>query len=187
MSDEIVEYAGLTKRAAMLIEEHRMSPGESKSDIVIRVLSAKAESPTGYAGPTFDLGQGARLRVGESVYLFLSEEAKRARKADATAVAKDENSFYLGDKKIAPSKGSVIQPAMQIVQRAKKHVNGKGELVSLSAWRQWHVERDGKLLPVLELKDPSLAHKRGRNISGLPTEIWDQKDRLPQTPEDLGL
>ena len=161
MTGEIVEYAGLTKLAAMLIEERRKSPSETKCDILIRILSPNATSAQTEAAATFDLGQGATLMVGEPVFLFLSEDSKQARKPDATAQAKLDG-FYLSDRKIRPSKGSVLQPAMQSVQRAKKHFNDKGELVSLSAWRQWHVERNGKLVPVFELKDPALARKRGR-------------------------
>jgi hypothetical protein len=60
-------------------------------------------------------------------------------------------------KKIEPSKGSVLQPAMRLIQEKLNHRNERGEIISLSAWRQWHVERDGQLKPVLEPKDPSLV------------------------------
>jgi hypothetical protein len=42
------------------------------------------------------------------------------------------------------------------------HRNEKGELVSLSAWRRWYVIRDKKFVPLLELKDPTLARTRSR-------------------------
>jgi hypothetical protein len=34
-------------------------------------------------------------------------------------------------------------------------------LISLSAWRQWHVVRDEKLVRLFDLKDPAKARRRG--------------------------
>jgi hypothetical protein len=113
-----------------------------------------------------DLGQGAQLRIGEKPILFLSEEAKRANRPDAEAVIRSDG-FYLDGKRIEPSKGSVLQPAMKLIQERKGHRNAKGELISLSAWRQWHVVRDGKLVSMLELKNPALAHRRKRDYVSL--------------------
>ena len=59
---------------------------------------------------------------------------------------------------------------MRIVQERKNHRNGKGELISLSAWRQWYVSRDGKFVSMLELKDPKLARRRGREVGELTME-----------------
>ena len=115
-----------------------------------------------------DLGQGAHLRVGEKPVLFLSEAAKRSGQPDAVAEVRAEG-FYLNGRKIEPSHGSVLQPAMKIVQKRKNHRNSKGELISLSAWRQWHVVRDNNLIPIFELKDQKLARKRGRTTT-LTTE-----------------
>ena len=160
----IVEYAGLTKEASSLIERFRSSPDETKADIIVRVLSPfLSGSPSNASAEFFDVGQGARLNVGEHPVLYLSEDAKRLRKPDAIAEVRKDG-FYLDGQKIAPSKGSVLQPAMRRVQEGKNHRNNQGEIIALSAWRQWHVERDGKLCSLLELKDPALARKRGRAL-----------------------
>ena len=108
-----------------------------------------------------DLGQGARLKIGEIVTLFLSEESKRKRQPEATAEVHADG-LHLNGKRVSPSKGSYLQPAMLAIQVKRSHRNEKGEIISLSAWRQWHVERGGKLVPIFELKDPALAHKRSR-------------------------
>jgi hypothetical protein len=59
---------------------------------------------------------------------------------------------------------------MRLVQEKINHRNEAGKIISLSAWRQWHVERGGQLIPVLELKDPALARKRGRGWVSLPND-----------------
>jgi hypothetical protein len=165
MEADIVEYIGLNKAQSTLIECHRRSPAETKSEIIERVMSAMRPAgqsrPIASADGWFDLGQGARLHVGEKPLLFLSEGAKRRRSPDAVAEIRSDG-FYMDGKKVAPSNGSVLQPSMKIVQERKGYRNSKGEIISLSAWRQWHVLRDGKLLSMLELKDPNLARKRGR-------------------------
>ena len=163
------EFAGLTQRAASLIESFRISPDETKSDIIVRTLSGLCGNENanhgsldrGNAQATFELGQGAQLHVGESVFLFLSENAKRDRRPHATAEVKRDG-LYLFGQRIEPSKGSVLQPAMRLVQEKLDHRNENGEIISLSAWRQWHVERDGQLIPTLYLKNPALSHKRRR-------------------------
>jgi hypothetical protein len=163
------EYVGLTPEAIALTEEFRLSPKESKSDILVRVLSPLVSN--GSAGPSYlDLGQGARLSVGERPVLFLSEDSRRQGNPDAVAEVRNDG-FYLDGRKVVPSRGNPLQPAMQLVQERKRHRNSRGELISLSAWRQWHVVRDGRLLSMLELKDPRLAHKRGRRISKLASHL----------------
>lgn len=169
-----VEYAGLTQEAATLVECFRASPSETKSDILVRVLAPLRAPLKRDDIAELDLGQGARLRVGEGVVLFLSEDSKRARQPHATAEVRHDG-FYLFGKKIEPSKGSVLQPAMRLVQEKVNHRNDKGEIISLSAWRQWHVVRGGQLVSIVELKDPALARKRGRALS------------TPLTAEELGL
>ncbi len=45
-------------------------------------------------------------------------------------------------------------------QRAVK--DGRApKVVSLNAWLKWHVLRDDRLVPLYELKDPTLARRRG--------------------------
>lgn len=183
MIENYSEYAGLTTEASALIERHRQSPIESKSQILVRVLSGANGQPAmaGVNGDYLDLGQGVRLRAGERPVLFLSEEAKRKGQPDAVAEVRSDG-FYLDGKRIEPSKGSVLQPAMKIVQERKKHRNADGDIISLSAWRQWHVVRDGKMFSMVELKDPALARKRGRLTAAQATALL--KDL---TLKDLGL
>lgn len=162
------EYVGLTAEAITLIEERRRSPGESRSEIIIRALAAptlvQAEAQQRGHRKRMELGQGAYLLVGEKPVLFLTEEAKRTNKPDAIAEIRSENEFYMNGEEIEPSRGSVLQPAMRRIQEARNHRNEKGDIVSLSAWRQWHVERDGKMVSLFELKDPELARRRVRSI-----------------------
>lgn len=158
------EFVGLTPQAVALIERYRLSRDESQSDIIVRVMSSLAQpEPAKRQTEFLDLGQGATLRVGERPILFLSEDGKRRGRPDAVAEVRADG-FYLDGQRIEPSKGSVLQPAMKLVQHRKNHRNHQGELISLSAWRQWHVIRDGKMLSMLELKDPALARKRGRHF-----------------------
>src|ERR1700679_2330373 len=149
-----VEYAGLTQEASTLIERLRRDPSETKSDILVRVLSPIVGTAPSQGQETYlDLGQGARLRVGERAYLFLSlsEDAKR-NQPDAVAQVYSDG-LHLDGKLVEPSNGSFLHPAMRVIQKKSNHRNEKGEIISLSAWRQWHVERDGHLVPVFELKD----------------------------------
>ena len=171
----IVEYVGLTQEATTLIESFRSATTESKSDIIVRVLSAIHNQKIAPANnqEVFDLGQGAYLKLGETITLYLSEESKRLRHPDATAEVRRDG-IYMNGKRVRPSKGSPLQAGMRAVQEKRNHRNEKGEFISLSAWRQWHVERNGQIMPIFELKDPALAHKRGRIKSEL-------------TLQDLGL
>jgi hypothetical protein len=191
MPSDVVEYIGLTKAQCALVERFRRSPDETKSEIIERVLSplrslaTRAQATAAGIRETvewFDLGQGARLKVGEQPRLFLSEDAKRRRSPDAVAEIRSDG-FYLDGSKITPSYGSVLQPAMRIVQERKNHRNAKGELISLSAWRQWYVSRDGKLVSILELKDPKLARRRGRDEISL--EDLRPGDQSPPTDEQV--
>jgi hypothetical protein len=177
------EFIGITQEVSKLIERQRSNPDETKSDILVRVLrdldnGSEVLSRTRESGPEagyaeFDLGQGAKLRIGERIYLFLAEGSKKRNKPDGIAEIRKDG-IYLHGQKVTPSRGSSIQPAMRLVQEKMNHRNQKGELISLSAWRQWHVHRNGKLMPLIELKDPVRAHRRGRDIPIL-------------TLEDLGL
>ena len=159
---EFVEFAGLTREAALLIEGRRLSPSETKSDIIVRVLSLSHQpEPTKTIEPTLDLGQGVRLKVGEVIYLFLSEQSKRLRHPEGQAEVRADG-LYVNGKRVKPSRGSAHHTAMKQVQEKRNHRNEKGELISLSAWRQWHVEREGNMISLDALKSPDLAHRRSR-------------------------
>ena len=183
------EYVGLTQETITLIDGLRASPSETKDEILLRVLrplppNSKAKAPLRAEAPksSLDLGQGVVLLEGERPLLFLSEAAKEAyvqRGAPPDAIAEIKaGGFYLNGARVAPSKGNPLQPAMHQVQRAKGHRNAAGDIVSLSAWRQWNVQRDGKLIRLLDLKDPAQAHKRRSTSPSLVTDI---------SAEELGL
>jgi len=149
----IIKYIGLTAEAASLIEGRRRRPEQAEWEIIVEALRPAPQSPKG----TFDLGQGAILNVGESLYLFLNEQNKKMNKRDGIAEVRVDG-IYVEGRKVEPSRGSPLQPAMQIFQARAGHK------VSLSSWRQWHVLRDKRLIPLVELKDPELARRRGPPI-----------------------
>ena len=167
------EFIGITPDVASLIEARRRLPEETKCDILRRALSAppSEERPTPRpVPPMLDLGQGASLRVGERIHLFLNDEAKRAKRPHASAEV-GPHGLILEGVAIEPSRGSYLHPAMKRVQERLGHRNDDGEIISLSAWRQWHAVRDEKLVPLSELKDPRLARKRGRSLQGATLDL----------------
>jgi hypothetical protein len=158
----IIKYVGLTAEASALIEGHRTSPEQAEWEIIVKTLKLPvAEVVKGASGSVpkggLDLGQGVKLDTGERLYLFLSEQTKRANKPDGLAEIRSDG-LYVDGKRIEPSRGTPLQPAMQIFQKRAGH------MVSLSAWRQWHVLRDSRFIPLVELKDPALARRRGAPI-----------------------
>jgi hypothetical protein len=171
------EFIGLSPRLATLIESHRLDPDETKDAILTRLLgehpptaSILNSSQKDNEPDLLDLGQGVRVKVGESIFLFLSEESKKANEPDGVGTVQ-KNGISIDGTVVPKSRGSYIHPAMVKIQKIKGHKNAKGEIISLSAWRQWYVDRDG-LVPLIKLKDPHLARKR---------------DRAVLTLEDLGL
>jgi len=152
------KFIGITSELSTLIESRRQRADQSECDILIDALRSAA-SQSSDEGITFDLGQGAELRVGERLYLFLTKAAKDAAKPDGLAEVRRDG-IYIEGKKVSPSNKSLLQPAMVHFQR--RLAGPKADLTSLSAWRQWHVERDGVLVPIFDLKTPALARRRGR-------------------------
>ncbi len=157
------EFVGVTQEVASLIESHRSNVKETKSDILLRLLRPAEQKSSNDTPGTLQLGQGAELKVGEDIFLFLSKSAKKANAPDGVATVRSDG-IYIEGQRVSPSRGSIIHPAMQFFQNRKGHRNSDGAFVSLSAWRQWHVIRNEKLIPLDELKEPSLARKRGRPI-----------------------
>ena len=164
------EYVGLTQQVACLIELHRVDLTETKNDILLRII------PRGHvqeAKPTqpqeIDFGQGIRLPVGEKLYLYLSKPNDSTQKPDGTAYTKADG-LYVDDKKITPSRGSLIAPAMHLFQQRLGHFDSKGKPVSLSAYRQWHVVRNGSLVSLDELKDPKLARRRATKAGAVDVQ-----------------
>jgi hypothetical protein len=100
----------------------------------------------------------------ERKYICFCHNRKKLQKPDSEAEVKDDG-IYLFGKKVKPSKGSILQPAMRLIQEAKNHRNPEGLIVSLNAYRQWHVIRQERFVPIYDLKDPDLARKRGGSAS----------------------
>lgn len=166
------EYVGLTQDVASFIEGKRLSPLETKSAILKRILIATEMVPEEAhksADREFDFGQGVRIAAGETLYLYLSKPNSVNQKPDAMAEVR-EDGLYLDEVRVEPSHNSVIAPAMQMVQRKLGHLNSEGKTVSLSAYRQWHVVRDGKLVALDQLKSPELRRKRRSKASKVNVE-----------------
>lgn len=157
------EYIGLTQEVSGLIERRRHEPGETKNDILRRILKADSETRTTDAANKLDVGQGVHIAHGESLYLYLSKPQHDSQRPDAIAEVR-AGRLFLDDEQISPSHGSVITPAMRKVQERLGHVNKDGKLISLSAFRQWHVIRNGRLIPLDDIKDPKLRRTRMRKV-----------------------
>ena len=154
------EYVGLAQDVASHIESRRERRSETKSDILRRVLGVGPEAtPVAENSAPVDFGQGVHLTVGERLFLYLSKPNNEGQKPDGVADVRPDG-LYLDGQKVTPSRGSSIAPAMQAVQARLNHVNGHGKLVSLSAYRQWHVVRDGKMVSLDQLKDPNQRRHR---------------------------
>jgi hypothetical protein len=170
------KYIGLPAEASALIESRRSRPDQEEWEIIVEAMkptASQARSPDAF----FDLGQGAKVKVGEPLYLFLNEETKKAKKPDGTAEVRDDG-IYVEGKRIEPSRGSPLQPAMKIFQERSGHV------VSLSSWRQWHVLRNKRFTPLVELKDPDLARRRGGLLTAIDEDIFATTvTGKPESPE----
>jgi hypothetical protein len=187
MDLKVVEYVGLNHEALSLIEGFRQAPTETRCDIIIRCFSLlqerEAESTSAPIDAWFDLGEGARVRVGEKLFLYLSKKDAAHRGHPDAVIDVRADGLYMEGKKLPLSRrGNSLDPAMKLIQERKNHRNEKGELVSLSAWRQWFVIRDGKLISMLELKDPALARTRGRYLDLTPEQVWGELTRVDQMP-----
>ena len=163
------EFVGLTQEVASFIEQRRESAIETKCDILKRLLvdpmAAIQEDPI----KLLDLGQGVRLPVGERLYLYLSKPNSIDQRPDGIAEARDDG-LYLDGEKVQSSHRSLIAPAMHIVQKKASHHNQAGKLISLSAYRQWHVIRDGRLVTLEKLKNPALRRTRTSKASKVNVE-----------------
>jgi hypothetical protein len=168
MTEIFSEYVGLTAEAVSLIEGLRADARESKSQILVRILAPLQNSNSEIADDSperskaieyMDYGEGIRIAIGEPLLLFLSLREKDPRKPDAHGEIRRDG-FYLDGNKIGPSHKRQFAPAMHFIQKKKQHRNPSGDLVSLSAMRQWHVIRDGELRSLEDIKDPKIARKR---------------------------
>lgn len=153
------EYVGLSQKVASKIESYRVHDEETKDDILWRILAESTGAEEQLQLVHFSFGQGVKLPVGETLYLYLSKPNSASQKPDGVAEVRVDG-LYLDNERVIPSHGSVLAPAMHAIQERVGHQNNEGKLVSLSAYRQWHVIRDGKLVSLDELKDPAQKRRR---------------------------
>ena len=163
------EFVGLTQEVASLIESKRERVAETKNDILKRMFLDARSLAEDVQIKSLDLGQGIQLPAGEKLYLYLSKPNSVNQQPDGIAEVRDDG-LYLDGERVQPSHRSLIHPAMQIIQERVGHKNQLGKLVSLSAYRQWHVVRDGKLVPIDELKDPQKRRRRAAKASKVDVE-----------------
>jgi hypothetical protein len=157
----IIKYVGLTAEASALIEGRRSRPDQTESEIIVEALRPVVQA----VRAIFDLGQGVRLPAGERLFLFLNEQSKKAKKPDgAAAVGPNADGLYVNGLGVEHSRGSPLAAAMLIFQKRAVEEGRADKVVSLSAWRQWHVLREGRFVPLVELKDPALARRRGAPV-----------------------
>ncbi len=158
----LVKFVGLTARAAQAIEARRRSSHESESDIIERewaepiVFEKPASKETHGA---LDVGQGIRLDVGETIHLFLSKPDGRTVRPVGSALVRQSGLEVEGNL-FGQHRGSYVQKPMQFYQERHEHRRPDGTLISLSAYKHWHAVRDGKLVSLNDLKDPSKARRR---------------------------
>jgi hypothetical protein len=163
------EYAGLSQEASSLIDTYRVDPQETKNDILLRILR-RSPSEEASAGPQLiDFGQGIQLPVGEKLYLYLSKPSNSSQKPDGVAEVRPDG-LFVDDVKIEASRTSLLAPAMHLFQLRLGHVDAKGKPISLSAFRQWHVIRNGSLVALDKLKNPTLTRKRTSKAASVDVE-----------------
>jgi hypothetical protein len=80
-AESYAEFVGLTAEAIALIEQARLSPNESKSAILVRVLTPPR--PPVHITPDandvwFDYGEGIKILEGEPLFLFLNRPNRYA-------------------------------------------------------------------------------------------------------------
>ncbi len=169
------KYVGITNETATLIEYFRENPGQSEDDIIRKSLGKLREIDrlwgrkeetgvdsvrTDNAEFGCDLGMGAVLRNKEGIFCFRYKSSMEARKPEGVAIARDGKLFIDGQE-VHRSRGSLVQPALQLIQRKIKDVSKTtGDLTSLDAWEYWYVEREGKFVPVGHLRKPNEIRRR---------------------------
>ena len=168
----ITEFVGMTQDVASQIEARRTDPAETKNDILRRILNVGEPTELTTVSKHLDLGQGVRVTIGETLYLFLTQPKHADSRPDGMAEAHEEG-LYINGSRVVASRGSMLAPAMHVFQRRLSHVNDKGNLISLSAYRQWHVRRGGQLVPLESLKDPTKRRTRSTRVSGIDLSKLD--------------
>jgi hypothetical protein len=169
----IIKYVGLTAEASALIEGRRSRPDQTESEIIVEALKPSAADTQAM----LDLGQGVKLPALDRLFLFLNERSKREKKPDGTAeVGAEADGIYVEGRKVESSRGSPLAAAMLIFQTRAVEQGRAEKLVSLNAWLKWHVLREGRFVPLFELKDPKLARRRGPPVD--VDKLFEELDRL---------
>jgi hypothetical protein len=104
-----------------------------------------------------DLGDGAILGEGEEIYCHLSKRDLEWRKPEGRAVARD-GVLFMDGQQIHPQRGAWLQEALRIVQKKVGHA------ANLNAWIHWYARRNGKLIPVAELR--TVVQTRAKRAGG---------------------
>ena len=167
---EIVKYVALDSAAAAVIERFREGPLEHEYEIIQRMGRKAAGSKSGpqvdgpdvLPGTGCDIGDGVILENGEKMYCFRYKGSLLAKKPEGIAIVK-ARSLYIDGQRIEPSKGSLVQPALQFVQKKLNDLSPTGDgFVSLNAWEHWYVQRVGRLVMVGSLRTPNRVGRRTR-------------------------
>ncbi|MBL6946972.1 MAG: hypothetical protein ISR47_10060 [Rhodospirillales bacterium] len=167
----------LSRETVALVEHFRESLFQSEDEILHAALT-RLERNDRSAGRKSaavldeeigcDLGQGAVLANGEAMYLFRYRASLESGKFEGIAMARD-GKLFIGEMEIRPSRGSLVQPALQMVQRRLNDISQtRGGYVVLDAWEYWYVKRDGRFLRVGDLRNPEKIqrrHRRRRSLS----------------------
>jgi hypothetical protein len=173
------KFIGVTPETAALIEARRKTPEQSENDILLEVLRP-AGAPAPNLTVPYALGQGVTAYVGEKLFLFLDEHAKKARRPAGTAEVRSDG-LYVDGRRVERSRGSEITPAMRIIQERVSHRSGR-DIISLNAYLKWHVLRDGQIVSLFDLKDPAKARKRGRSMTAEQAKQFLNQLGLGETP-----
>jgi len=168
----IVKYAGLTAETSEMLEQFRSSPKQTDDELIRYVCQSltaermpKRRAATASLEQGCDLGSGVVLGEGERVYCFLYRDSLDAQKPEGIAIAQG-GALYIDGQKVERSKGSLVQPALQIVQRRVSHVSPTtGNLVCRDAWEAWYAQREGRLLRVGDLRPKHRIARRHRKLA----------------------
>ena len=69
-----------------------------------------------------DLGQGVQLAEGEAIYLFRYRASLESGRFEGVAVARG-GKLFIGENEVLPSRGSLVQPALKMIQRKLNDVS----------------------------------------------------------------
>ncbi len=174
-----VKFVGLTSDTGALVEHFRETASQTEDEIIQKSLRKLRElsriflqedtvEPKDRSDETreigCDLGKGAYLREGEKMFCFRKRSSLEARKPEGIAIG-IKGKLLIDGQEVTPSRGSLVQPALQIIQRRLgDYSQTSGNLVSLDAWEYWYVERNGKYVCVGDLRDPKRIRRRNSHL-----------------------